>query len=304
VDNEHQSGATSHPLVDMVVRDHGRRVAVHRLAIGESERTLALCHIAPGSGLFDPDPAHTRARGVTLLATDRPGYGMFDPMPRAQWASVRIAADDVAAVLDRGGNGPFGIVGWSAGGRVALALAARRPDLVDRVVVVGTPAPHDHVPWIPAEHQAALESLRGKTSDEVRSALEQQFAPFTPPNVPAADTLTMLGASAADNELLAQGGVREWLMGMLEAAFAQGPVGLASDIAGYSLQSWGFEPASVQANTLLLYGSRDPVAGPRHGRWWQNNLPHARLEVVPDAGHLLIVPMWQRVLAHLAPRTR
>jgi hypothetical protein len=28
-------------------------------------------------------------------------------------------------------------------------------------------------------------------------------------------------------------------------------------------------------------------------------LPNARLEIVPDAGHLLLIPMWSRVLAHL-----
>jgi pimeloyl-ACP methyl ester carboxylesterase len=88
---------------------------------------------------------------------------------------------------------------------------------------------------------------------------------------------------------------------MLESAFAQGAVGLAGDIAGYCLQSWGFEPEAVQAKTLLLYGSRDPVAGPRHGSWWQKRLSNARLEVVPDAGHLLIITMWGRALSHLAP---
>ena len=63
---------------------------------------------------------------------------------------------------------------------------------------------------------------------------------------------------------------------MLEHAFAQGVVGMASDLAGYCLQPWGFEPAAVQAKTLLLYGSRDPVAGQRHGSWWQKRLPNAR----------------------------
>jgi pimeloyl-ACP methyl ester carboxylesterase len=56
----------------------------------------------------------------------------------------------------------------------------------------------------------------------------------------------------------------------------------------------------VVAKTLL-YGSVDPVAGSRHGAWWQKRLPNARLEVVPGAGHLLILPMWARTLSHLAP---
>jgi pimeloyl-ACP methyl ester carboxylesterase len=92
---------------------------------------------------------------------------------------------------------------------------------------------------------------------------------------------------------------------MLRAAFVQGTRGLAADIAGYCLQPWGFEPEEVRAKTLLLYGSRDLLADPRHGRWWQSRLPDARLEVVPEAGHLLVVPKWARVLSHLVPdRTR
>jgi pimeloyl-ACP methyl ester carboxylesterase len=67
------------------------------------------------------------------------------------------------------------------------------------------------------------------------------------------------------------------------------------------LQPWGFEPEAVRAETLLLYGTGDPVANPRHGRWWQSRLPSAQLEVVVGAGHLLIVPTWARVLSHLAP---
>jgi len=88
---------------------------------------------------------------------------------------------------------------------------------------------------------------------------------------------------------------------MLRAAFVQGAHGLAADIAAYCLQPWGFHPEDVRAETLLLYGSHDPLADPRHGHWWQSQLPEARLEVVPGAGHLLVIPMWARVLAHLAP---
>jgi pimeloyl-ACP methyl ester carboxylesterase len=114
----------------------------------------------------------------------------------------------------------------------------------------------------------------------------------------AAPSLT---AGDADGALLATPDVQARLAPMLEAAFAQGVMGLASDIAGYCLQPWGFEPAAVQAKTLLLYGARDASVSTRHGSWWQKQLPNARLEVVPNAGHLLIFTMWQRALSHLAP---
>jgi pimeloyl-ACP methyl ester carboxylesterase len=59
---------------------------------------------------------------------------------------------------------------------------------------------------------------------------------------------------------------------------------------------------AVVAKTLLLYGSADPRTGSSHGTRWQKRLPNARLEMVPGGDHDLLVPMWARVLSHLAPR--
>lgn len=292
------------PLVEMVTLAGGRQVAVHRLAEGNTGRTVVFCHAAPGAGTFDPDPEQTWGRGVTLLAVDRPGYGQSDPLPATRWPSVAGAADDIAAVLDHYASGPVEIAGWSAGGRVALGLAARRPDLVDRVAVIATPAPQEEVPWVPPDLQAGLDAMRGLPVEVVRAALSQQLAGMIPSDNSAADALGLLGASAADEAALTQPGGRERLTAMLAAAFAQGAEGMASDIAGYCLQPWGFEPSAVQAKTLLLYGSADPVAGNRHATWWQKHLPDARVEMMPGAGHLLVLAKWVRALSHLAPNLK
>jgi pimeloyl-ACP methyl ester carboxylesterase len=278
----------------------GRAVAVHVLAEGSSERTVVFCHAAPGSGRLDPDPEETWARGVTLIGVDRPGYGGSDPVRPGQWAGVDRAADDIAEVLDQMGTADVGVAGWSAGGRVALALAARRPDLVDRVVVLATPAPDDQVPWVPAEQRAALEAIRDLPPDQVHEMLGGQLAALVPDGPQQA--LALLGNADADREALDRPGARDRLTGSLVEAFTQGATGLAADIAGYSLRPWGFEPAQVRAKTLLLYGAKDTVAGPRHGKWYQQRLPDARYEQVPGAGHLLVVPKWRRTLSHLAPR--
>ena len=60
----------------------------------------------------------------------------------------------------------------------------------------------------------------------------------------------------------------------------------------------------VMAKTLLLFGSADPSTGHSHGSRWQKQLPNARLEMVPGAGHDLLAAKWGRVLSHLAPRRR
>jgi pimeloyl-ACP methyl ester carboxylesterase len=240
---------------------------------------------------------------VRLLSADRPGYGGSDPVAPGAWATVASAADDLATVLDSLNAGPVGVAGWSAGGRVALALAARRPDLVDRVVVFATPAPDSDVPWIEPQQRNELDRLRGLAPDEVHAELGERLSPLVPEDPHSREALWLLAAGSADEAALAADGVRARLGEQLRAAFAQGARGLAADIAGYCLQPWGFEPRQVRAKTLLLYGSRDVLADPRHGRWWQARLPDAHLEVVPGAGHLVVVPTWARALSHLAQST-
>ena len=115
-----------------LVRPGDRRVAWRDLTpdAPADARVVLFCHAAPGDGSFDPDPAVTAAHGVRLVAPDRPGYGGSDPVGEDEFATVDGAADDAAALLDelRGPGATAGVAGWSNGGWVALALAARRPD--------------------------------------------------------------------------------------------------------------------------------------------------------------------------------
>lgn len=284
-------------LIDL---DSGRRVALHRVAEGSSGRTIVFCHAAPGSGTFDPDPDATAARDVTLLAVDRPGYGGSDPLPEGEWATVASAADDLAAVLDRLDTGPVGVAGWSAGGRIGAALAANRPDLVERLGIIATPAPNDAVKWIPDEQQAGIDALMGMPAAEVHTTLAGQFTGMVPEDPHAPEALALLGLSPVDEAtVLSLPGARERLATMVQGAYAQGVTGLVDDIISYTMRPWGFDPASVAATTLLLYGSEDPVTGQAHATWWQGHLPNARVEMVPNAGHMVVIPMWERVLAHL-----
>ncbi|HEV7849741.1 MAG TPA: alpha/beta hydrolase, partial [Mycobacterium sp.] len=94
------------------------------------------------------------------------------------------------------------------------------------------------------------------------------------------------------------------LEAMLDRCVQQGLTGLAADIVSYTLVDWGFEPSTVTAKTLLLYGGADATVGAAHARWYKDRVRNSRIEVVPDFGHLLIIPMWDRVLSHLAPGSR
>lgn len=58
----------------------------------------------------------------------------------------------------------------------------------------------------------------------------------------------------------------------------------------------------IQAKTLLLYGMRDEGVSHADRNWWRDRL-NARFEMVPNAGHDILVQTWPRVLSHLAPHT-
>ncbi|WP_018638908.1 alpha/beta fold hydrolase [Parafrankia elaeagni] len=250
---------------------------------------------APGSRLFDPDPRATAQAGVRLVTLDRPGYGLSDPMPDGRPCSVADAADDAARVLDALGASEAGLAGWSAGGRVVLALAARRPELARAVAVIATPAPDEDVPWIPEEQRAMISDLR-RDPASAPAALARVFA-----SLPPAEYATgFVSGGPGDEALLAaRPRLRADLVDMLAESFRQGAAGIASDICSYTVLPWGFDPRSVGARTRLVYGQADQTVGPEHATWWADQLPAATVEVVPGAGHLVVSQLWGDLLNQL-----
>ncbi|MEM7112666.1 MAG: alpha/beta hydrolase [Chloroflexota bacterium] len=276
----------------------GRQLAIRFLVQGDPGKTVFLCHPSPGAGNLVPNLEETIKRDATLVAVDRAGYGQSDAS--THWVSVSEAADDLAEAIQSVATGSVGIAGWSLGGWVALALAARHPELVDRLAVIATPALENEQAWMLSDIREALGLSQSLERNVVNQNLETCFANKL------ADTLgrTLLQVSGADQQALALPGVSQALTRMLEESFAQGNQGLITEMAGFNLLPWGFEPNAVAAKTLCLYGSKDPVAPQRHGSWWQKRLPDARLEMSPKVGHLLIFQRWKRVLSHLLPRQR
>ena len=75
-------------------------------------------------------------RGMDALAVDLPGFGAT-PEPDSAWGAGEYAAA-VEPVLDELQR-PAVLLGHSFGGRVAVHLAARRPDAVGGLVLTGVP---------------------------------------------------------------------------------------------------------------------------------------------------------------------
>ena len=78
--------------------------------------------------MWEPQIEALEAAGHRPIASDLPGFGDSPLEPGT------IDYIDHAASLV---NGPAAVVGCSFGGRIAIELAAARPDLVDRLVLIG-----------------------------------------------------------------------------------------------------------------------------------------------------------------------
>jgi pimeloyl-ACP methyl ester carboxylesterase len=250
-----------------------------------AERLVLLCLPTPGAGIFDPDPAVTSRWGVHLVSLDRPGYGATLPLAEdaddagdAPWR-IQDRADDLAAFLVESKRtarqssatvfGPAGVVGWGTGGMVALSLAARHPELVDRVATIQTAGPH------------------GLSFDPTVVG--------TPPFRPSA-----LGV-ADDDPLLERPGLRNRLERMLDEASLQGDAGVRLDRRALADASWSDELGSITAEVRLVYADDLTDVDRYDGYWYRHRIPGARVVRVSSGGHLAVSTEWDRILAHVAP---
>lgn len=270
----------------------GRSIAVEDRG-NPSGRPVVFFHPAPGSRLIDPDPWATAGARVRLVTFDRPGYGSSGALAADEVATVTGYADDAVSVIEYLGLGPVAAVGWSAGGLVALALAARRPDLVRSVAIVGTPAPEEEVPRLDEDTKFMVDALRY----DIPGAAARVADALAPLAHDAAAVLDMVAAGPADEAVLGDPMQGPRLRIMASEAIRQGVAGIAYDIVATTVAPWGFEAAEIRAPVHLWYGEEDVLAPAVHGSWWTARLSDADLNLVPHAGHLLPSLAWKQILA-------
>lgn len=102
---------------------------------GEGEPVVLLHGGFSDSREFGPGLARLADR-FRVHTVDRRGHGRTPDVPGP--VGLDVLAGDLAAFLEQVVGGPAHLVGYSAGGVVALGLAQRRPDLVRKLVVLNT----------------------------------------------------------------------------------------------------------------------------------------------------------------------
>lgn len=142
-------------------------VRLNVLEAGSSSRTLVLLHYFGGSALEWHAVMNSLAATYRCVAVDLRGHG--DSEAPATGYSVDDMADDVAALLRVLNVADYGLVGHSMSGKVALALASRRPAGLRSLVLV-SPSPPLPEPISDAQRQQMLISYGQRKAAEATVA--------------------------------------------------------------------------------------------------------------------------------------
>jgi 3-oxoadipate enol-lactonase len=226
--------------------------------------TVLLLHAGiADSRMWAPQVAMLEDAGYRVLAPDLRGFGerRLEPAP---FSNVR----DAEAFLD----GPAAVVGNSLGGRVALELAVHRPDLVERLVLIapGLPgwewADDTRAGWAAEEAAYDAGDLETAAEESVRMWVD---GPNRSPEGVDAEFRAMVTAMVLRSYEMQQGA---WEAGAEEEDVLDPPVRGRLD--------------EVRCPTLVLVGDEDVSDMRAIAAHLAESIENARLETVPNAGHL------------------
>lgn len=184
--------------------------------------------------------------------------------PWSEEAGYAAMAADVAAYIEAHAGGRASVVGHSMGGKVAMALALGRPELVERLVVVDiAPIAYEqgYEAYIRAMQAVDLEAVRKRADADAALARA----------VPEA---AMRGFLLQNLE--SRGGRFAWQPN-LEALLAAMP-----EIAGFPAD---LEGRAFAGPSFALRGERSPYVDAAGEAALERFLPRVEVLTVPGAGH-------------------
>jgi 3-oxoadipate enol-lactonase/4-carboxymuconolactone decarboxylase len=239
-----------------VVETGGARLA-YRLDGPAAAPVLVLANsLGTDLGMWAPQVAAFTAY-FRLLRYDMRGHGASSAPPGPY--TIEDLAADLVAILDHLGVGRASLCGLSLGGMVAMHVAARRPERVDRLVLACTAAELG-----PAESwldRAAL--VRAEGTSVLTETLAARW--FTP---------RFAGAN---------GTVVASVQAMVAASDAEGYAACCEAIAAMDQRA---DLSHIAAPTLVLAGADDPVTTPATGLQLSAAIAGSALAVLADDAHL------------------
>jgi pimeloyl-ACP methyl ester carboxylesterase len=296
---------TDQPAADRASRvlrlGDGRRIGYAEFGDPNGATVLAL-HGTPGSRLMFAltDPA-ARARGLRIVAPERPGYGLSDFRRRT---SLVQTAEDVTAFADALGLDRLAIIGVSGGSPFAVATASSMPD---RIVLLGLISPVGPIAdcqgriRMSKQHRLIFTRI-GRSSPAIASFFWSlrslvRFAPGV------AYRALMQRVPQSDRIVLTRAEVKANLQAALREGLRPGIDGARQDLRLFCAP-WGLPLADIDVPTVIWQGSDDPIVPPGGAYHLAETLPNCRLDVIQGGGHYWVFGEFERVLDAAAAALR
>ena len=228
----------------------------------DAKTTLVFLHgIGGGKMGFKSSVDYFASLGYRALAWDMPGYG---DSPLTGTLSFASLAQSLELMLDAAQVQKAVLVGHSMGGMVAQEVMARRPELVNKLVLCGTSAAF------------------GKPGGDWQQAFVQsRMAPLLAGQTMAELVETLVPAMAGP-QALPEG------LTLAKHCMAQVPVATYRR-ALEALVTFNRQDALSQIGvpTLLMAGECDPNAPPKVMQRMAERIPGSRYVEFPGIGHLM-----------------
>ncbi len=230
---------------------------------------LVLLHGWGMNGSVWSELAATLAQHFRLHCVDLPGHGAS---PAGAPCALDALADLLAAALPR----RVAVCGWSFGGQVALNWALRKPDQVERLVLLAaTPRFVRGADWDCGIDAAVLDDFARGLTHDYRTTLQRFLA------------LQVRGEAHP----------RGVLRRLREHLLARGEPDVAALVAGLRLlkeTDLRDQLERIVQPALILHGERDTLVPLAAGKYLQRALPHAVIEVFAGAAHAPFIAQPQR----------
>jgi pimeloyl-ACP methyl ester carboxylesterase len=257
---------------------------------GDGRRVVLVQVGSPNAGVLYGDWVEdAAARGLTLIAYDRPGYGGSSRLPGR---TVADCVADVRRLSEVVGFERCVVWGFSGGGPHALACGALLDDLVAAVATIGSPAPFDapgldfSAGWPDEAQEDHALFLSDRAAWERQG--EQQREELLAMSAGELAEDWSAGKSPVDGAVL-QGEFGAWLHRAAQAAVASSVEGWTDDDIAWSHSPWGFDPASMSIPVKVWHGREDGFVPFAHGRWLADAIPGAQAELRDHDGHFTVV---------------
>jgi pimeloyl-ACP methyl ester carboxylesterase len=229
--------------------------------------------ILPGLGTsidFWQQNIPSLAERFHVMAVDPPGFGKSDK-PDSSYDLLWIC-DRVIGFLKAKGIERASFIGGSMGGHLAMLIALKNPEMVERLVLMGASGT-----WEPPGPLLSL-TLRTLYSEAIITDHLRRNWPTIFPRM-------FVSHTPVTEDLF------RYQMALKADEARYGPEGLAMARALRSIffHSCRASASRIQAPVLLIWGEHDEVHFPAAAAVLRERIPDSRLVVVPDAGHEVMV---------------